>query len=320
MNEPILSIIIPCYNCSSYLDACLLPLVDMDLSYEIILVNDGSTDNTEQRLSKYAKYENIIIVNQKNRGVSATRNVGIDIAKGKYIMFCDSDDYYDSSVIEKMVTVMQNEDVDYVVTPIQMLINQESIKYSVASGVFKTGDFLETIFYQTDLICISGPCAQLYKRDIILNSNIRFIEDMDLGEDTMFNLAYLKCCKKIAGIDEISYYYVRQNENSLYTKFNPKCYEFSKIVCDEMLKLFQINQIHNVEMFKHFFYALYGSLIKIAQQKGEVLDKYIHRFLSDSMVLDSVEYLEKTLKNAILKKAIQYRWKSVLKYIISMKR
>ena len=98
-----LSIIIPAYNCESTIGRCLDNIIDERYSdkYEIIIINDGSQDKTQQICENYKnKYSNIILTNKKNGGVSSARNTGLDIAVGKYIIFIDSDDYTEKSIID----------------------------------------------------------------------------------------------------------------------------------------------------------------------------------------------------------------------------
>jgi len=109
--EKILSIIIPCYNSESYVNENInnLVKVSQDNQIEIIIINDGSTDKTLEKL-KYLKkkYENIIIVNQENLGVSQARNNGLDIARGKYILFFDSDDSINEKEYKKVLELIKN--------------------------------------------------------------------------------------------------------------------------------------------------------------------------------------------------------------------
>ena len=111
-----LSIIVPVYNVSKYLAKCLDSLLCQDLNpeeYEIIVVNDGSTDNSEEISEQYEeRYSNIIVVRQENQGLSGARNTGIKLAKGKYIQFVDSDDYLEPNVLKTLVNKMESDNLD----------------------------------------------------------------------------------------------------------------------------------------------------------------------------------------------------------------
>lgn len=112
----ILSIVVPVYNVENYLSKCLDSILNQDIAkddYEIVVVNDGSTDNSGEIARGYAsRYPNIILINQENQGLSGARNSGIRVAKGKYIQFVDSDDYLEPNVEKSLVERMESEKLD----------------------------------------------------------------------------------------------------------------------------------------------------------------------------------------------------------------
>ncbi|MBQ8784417.1 MAG: glycosyltransferase family 2 protein [Alphaproteobacteria bacterium] len=111
------TVVIPVYNVEKYLEQCLDSVINQTYKdIEIICINDGSTDNSITILEKYALSDNRIkIISQTNQGISAARNAGIKVATGKYITFLDSDDFLSRDAIEKMVTAIENNYVDFVV-------------------------------------------------------------------------------------------------------------------------------------------------------------------------------------------------------------
>ena len=113
----LVSIITPIYNTEKYLSKCLNSIISQTYkNWEVILVNDGSTDNTYELCKKYLSLDNrIYIINKENTGVSDSRNKALDIAKGKYVIFLDSDDYWcDDSILEKMVGLAEKYNLDIV--------------------------------------------------------------------------------------------------------------------------------------------------------------------------------------------------------------
>lgn len=116
MKQPILSIIVPVYNVEPYLERCLLSCLHQDIpqdDYEIIVVNDGSTDGSLQVAERVAKENgNVVIISQKNGGLSAARNTGMKHARGKYFMYVDSDDYLFDNVLSSLLTIVENNDLD----------------------------------------------------------------------------------------------------------------------------------------------------------------------------------------------------------------
>ena len=114
--EELVSIILPIYNAEKYLERCLESIITQTYAnIEIILINDGSTDNSINIIKEYAiKDSRIIIIDKENEGVSVARNIGILKARGKYICFVDADDYIEKSMIEKMKCCIDKENVDLV--------------------------------------------------------------------------------------------------------------------------------------------------------------------------------------------------------------
>lgn len=131
-----LSIIVPVYNVADYLAKCLDSLLAQDLpqnEYEIIVVNDGSTDNSGEIAQQYAdQYANITLINQANQGLSGARNTGIKQAKGDYIQFVDSDDYLEDNVLGRLMKQVKNDDLDVLRFKYQNVrINNESKEYEI---------------------------------------------------------------------------------------------------------------------------------------------------------------------------------------------
>src|SRR5699024_6933853 len=113
---PKVSVIVPVYNVEKYIEKCIQTLVNQTLQdLEIIIVNDGSTDNSEKIIKKYKKeYKNIIYVTKENGGLSSARNFGLLYATGEYVAFLDSDDYVDKIIYEKMYNKAKETNSDYV--------------------------------------------------------------------------------------------------------------------------------------------------------------------------------------------------------------
>lgn len=141
-----LSIIVPVYNVADYLPKCLDSLLAQDLpqnEYEIIVVNDGSTDNSGEIAQQYAdKYASITLINQENQGLSGARNTGIKHAKGDYIQFVDSDDYLEENVLDGLINQVENDDLDVLRFRYQNVrINNTSNIYEIFKP-YKSSSFL----------------------------------------------------------------------------------------------------------------------------------------------------------------------------------
>ena len=114
-----ISIIIPVYNCEEYIKKCIDSIIEQTYKdFEVIIINDGSTDNTNYILNEYKNYSNIIIINQNNHGVSYSRNVGLEKAKGNYICFIDGDDYIDKDYLSTLASHNNNDKYDWIISGI----------------------------------------------------------------------------------------------------------------------------------------------------------------------------------------------------------
>ena len=209
------SVIIPVYNSHSYLDRCVDSVLNQKYNnIEVILINDGSTDNSGALCEKYALNDiRVKVFHKVNGGVSSARNLGIDMASGKYITFVDSDDYLESDYISDMVTP---DDCDFVASHIKVegwrqwkdipLNNMRWDKMNI-------DDFLLGNLHRLNfMVC------KLFKRAIIDEFNIRFDNTISYGEDTLFVYQYLKYISSARTISRASYHYNCYNISSLSKK------------------------------------------------------------------------------------------------------
>lgn len=205
-----ISIIVPVYNAEKTIEKCLNSLLTQkDVNLEIICINDGSEDNTLNILKTYEnKYDNIVVVSQQNKGVSKTRNLGIDIAKGDYIMFVDADDFLKE---DSLCTIDLSEQLDL---------------YKFGYAYSYKNVYQENSFGNRKIVIDENNCnkvfvdvmnninenmvwAQLYKREIL--DGIRFDTDIFYAEDILFNSYVLRKIKTLKYIDSIIYFYERQD-------------------------------------------------------------------------------------------------------------
>lgn len=214
------SIIVPVYNAEKYLDDCLKSIITQTYkNLEIILINDGSTDNSLKVCYKYKEIdERIVVVNNKNHGVSYSRNCGIKIATGNYIVFIDSDDVIDIRYIEKLIEPTKKEDYDLIICGLTHKFREKEkwiSKKEIISNLDKlTGniklDYRFLVHYYLEV-----PVVKLFKKNIIDKNNITFPENLLISEDQVFNREYIKHVKNYTYIDEYLYMYYHRNNNSL---------------------------------------------------------------------------------------------------------
>ena len=221
---PDISIIVPIYNAEKYLNKCIDSLVNQTKKeIELILINDGSTDNSENVIKSY-KDKRIKYFKNKNQGIGKTRNFGIDKATGKYIIFVDSDDYLDLNACEELYKKIEKEKADLVVCDFYRDIDGNLEEVIIPS--FDTSSLKENKNLLLDINL--APWNKIYKTKLIKDNNIKFIENLKY-EDAPFVVDVIKFSKKIAKLNEKLNYYVIHN-NSETTVRDEKVFDIIKII------------------------------------------------------------------------------------------
>lgn len=203
-----ISIIIPVYNSEEYIARCLDSILNQSFSdFEIICLNDGSSDNSLSILKEYAsKDDRVNVYSHSNMGIAKTRNKGIGLAKGKYIMFIDNDDFIDSDYLQTYYDTIENEKVDIVLGGYRRITEKNKILEVRCSKDTKWGKFI-----------IVSPWAKIYKKELIDKFNIKFL-DYGIGEDIYFYVQYIDKALKVKAIDYIGYNWFYNTESVSNTK------------------------------------------------------------------------------------------------------
>lgn len=265
-----ISVIIPAYNAINYIDKCITKLFEQDFKgkYEIIVVNDGSKDETLKKLNEYAKKNEIIkVINQKNAGQAVARNKAIDIATGKYIMFVDIDDFVDNTILTKMYNLAEKKNADLVYCDYYEYYNDNELKIvrnSFTSNEKKNG-----------ILANFAPWGKLYRREFFINSNLRFMEGK-LFEDIAIVPVLAAISKKSVYLKEPLYYYNCANISSIRTKtYNKKLEDIFDSI-DVTYKNFKeydlLNKYFDEIEFIYLYSFLKGGVFRFADFK-EGLDK-----------------------------------------------
>ncbi len=203
----LVSIVIPVYNVEKYLEECLKSVINNTYkNLEIICVNDGSTDNSLEILNEYAaKDGRILVLSQENKGLAGARNHGIKSATGKWVLFVDSDDWIENTYIHDMLTVVEENDVDILITPFRLYDNIHNKMY----GVQNVKEFYGKIPDHLNKLYCEGlwACGRLYKKEIIDEYDICFDEKIRRTEDAPFNFDYLSKAKTFYQTGKAGYVY-----------------------------------------------------------------------------------------------------------------
>lgn len=211
----LVSIIVPVYNVSKYLSDCINSIITQTYSnIEIILVNDGSTDNSGRMCESFAmKDDRISVYHINNAGVSNARNVGINHSNGEFLLFVDSDDWIEVNTVEisikkicetKSDLLIYAMEIDRHKNDIIQSIDKKSIDKNIEVDIF---DFKEYYSYLFEADYLSSSCTKLFKTSIIKEHNLYFSTELVIYEDLVFVLNYIQCSKKICAIRDVLYHY-----------------------------------------------------------------------------------------------------------------
>lgn len=212
--KPTFSIVIPVFNTEKYLKECVESILNQAYdSYEIILVDDGSKDSSLQICREYeARDKRIRAIHKENGGVSSARNTGIELAKGKYITFIDSDDWFRQGALPFAAQRLSETGADVLAFSINRVTKAKSYTYTTLEDW--TGCIKEITFP----LAIGG---YFFLLETIKNNNIRFVDGLAYSEDRVFLYAIAPFCKKLSTCPQ-TYYMYRENTNAATSSKNGK--------------------------------------------------------------------------------------------------
>ncbi|WP_443863754.1 glycosyltransferase [Fusobacterium ulcerans] len=263
-----LSIIVPIYNVEDYLEECLESLYNIkNIELEIILVNDGSKDNSFKIMEKFKDMypEKTVLINKENGGLSSARNAGMKAAVGEYVSFIDSDDFIDVDEFERFFKEGQKDKLDVIVgnmryyTPEKTgdpLFRSEMIKNS---GILKGVDFFWELFQKPK--CFREEVVDdIYRREFLLKNDIWFNENI-VHEDSEFTpLVYLKA-EKVRYIDRAFYFY-RQRTGSIMNKVSEKSIVSLESICERFFDEYKkLGSVKGKEVLSALILSFYSVVV-----------------------------------------------------------
>jgi len=219
-NNPKISVIIPCYNGDKYLSQCVDSILAQTFTdFELLCVDDGSTDDTPKILACYAGKDNRVkVVTKANGGVSSARNAALDIARGEYICFVDADDYVHPDYLKIALNAITGEQADFAHINFQDVTYETKIEPSLmekAKNSVIVNPLTDILPFKNDIFLAS--CAFVYKAKAL--GNIRFSAAI-ISEDILFNSRFLKRAQKGVLITEPLYFYRYNSTSTIHTKFS----------------------------------------------------------------------------------------------------
>lgn len=205
------SVIIPIYGVEKYIRKCLESVLNQTLKeIEIIIINDGTKDNSMQIVEEYINDERIKIINKENGGISSARNVGLKKAQGKYIVFIDSDDFIKSEMLEELFLEAERGNYEIVYSNVILYNNKTKKLKNRDRNTLKIESEKGSYHYR---FCGMEVWNKIYKREFLLKNNILFRENI-IHEDNLFTLKCFFLAKKVKYINKYHYFYRAKRENS----------------------------------------------------------------------------------------------------------
>lgn len=281
-----ISVIIPTYNSQDTISRCIKSILNIknDVHYEIILVDDGSSDNTPKINDEFSlKKPNIYSIHQNNCGVSEARNNGIHHAHGQWICFMDSDDYINAKNFERVIKSFLNQRTDLITSNINF--NGKDMGINKLEYVSNVRKFLEHNYplYGNEVIHVCWN--KIYKTSVINNNNIRFPKDIEMGEDLIFVLRYLMCIHQRVVQTNIAYYNYHINNNSATRSFEHNALKSRELILLDVRKIYTKYKLSFHDMNSLRIKAVYSILLNGLNYTSNEI-RYIKQMKHD-IILDN---------------------------------
>lgn len=302
-----LSVIVPTYNAGDNIRRCIESILNQNIqNVEILVINDGSTDNSSQIVKKYVKQnpEKITYYEKENTGVADTRNFGISIAKGKYILFIDSDDYIKQGLLKELQKYIE-QDIDIIKFKLERVNENNDILEKVDGAVFDKCDG-QTAF---NMLCFSdvlldSPCVYVFKKELFEVNNLKFKVNTEHEDFGLIPLLILKA-KSVISINTYGYCYLQTNDsitrNEDYSKTLKK---FNDVLLhyDNMLEFIEKEKLTENTIKNLKTYYTNAIILKLKELKKQDLDIYIKKLNKRNMIDNiQVNNIKQFIKKIILK-------------------
>lgn len=343
MKQPKVSIIVPVYNVEKYLDRCMRSLLGQTLKeIEIILVDDGSPDNCPALCDKYKlssdnfHWPNIKVIHKTNEGLGLARNSGLEVAKGEYVAFLDSDDFVNVNMYERLYTKAKEKDVDVVYCNCNIYKDEKHIypridvmKEITFLGRKAVDEFLLDMVaplpeYHHDVRYMMSVWHAVYRRSIFMKYGIRFVSEREfVSEDIIFNIDFLPHVESVCYLPDCLHYYV-VNPNSLSHTYDDTKYQrmvsLSWTIRERLAKIYS-EEIYHLHYLRSVFLLLRGNVRRMVLS-GET-NKRIKERLNEKIyheLLCNYPYLRMDLKHKVVFFLLKYRYITPLRILLKLKK
>lgn len=259
-SEPKISVIVPIYNAEKYIDRCMKSIYDQTFKdYEIILVNDGSTDSSDEICRRYqALDDRITYIKKENEGAGSARNKGIEVAKGEYLAFPDVDDWFEPEMYEELYDLAKQGDYDVVFSGANFY-SQAGVELAYSRSVnceavaYKTKDECRAkvmTFFPTSTI-FDVPWNKLYKRSVAIDNGVRF-SDTRRCQDAMFNIDFYNYIESAASVSKAYYNYIENTATTTNRKFPKNYIDINVAYFDKLIGILASWGIYGGDIKRHY--------------------------------------------------------------------
>lgn len=301
------SVIVPVYNCEKYLEKCLDSIINQNYDdYELILIDDGSSDSSVTIVDDYEKkYKNVRVLHKKNAGVSAARNDGIKLAKGKYITFIDCDDYVVDNYFETLhyiICEIPNLDLynfgfySDIEDEKQNLVSQDKINYK--NKLYHSKEEIRNDLVELyDNTMLYNPVNKVYVREIIEKNFLKF-PNYNWGEDVEFNRKYLFKIQNMYNSDVCLYHYIRERDCSITKKYKENLFTIRKKEFFEFNEYFELWKIPKSKYYefscRRYIERVLGCIENEFCIKKTFKNRYknIKCMINDELTIEAIKYVK----------------------------
>ncbi len=294
-----LSVIVPVYNVEKYLPACLDSILKQTgFEFEIILVDDGSTDSSSKICDEYSKRDSRIrVLHESNRGVSVARNTGVSWATGEYVAFVDSDDELVPDAYQTCASYIEkNLEVDCLIYGYHVIKYQKTYSIIPKAGIYTRCDLGKAYTELLLSFLINSPWNKIYRREVISSSGAYFPKEMALGEDLIYNNCYLRKCQQVAVLGKVLYNYYHRDNGSLTTRYHADLFS---IYCRHFEDIKETLAFFNIQNMDTRILSLFWGYAK------EAINMMIHPKCSMS-ILQKYQEIGKILNHPYTQKWIDF--------------
>ena len=273
--KPLVTVVIPNFNCGNYLTRCLDSIFSQAVNFDfnVIVVDDGSTDDSLTVLSQYEHSSDLTIIKQSNSGVSSARNAGIENAQGSYITFVDADDTLCEGSLQLMVDNIN--DSDFISYSYQNIKTDSSvvIQHQI-DGTYSGKTFHDNLFFFANRI-VFAPHAKLISHEFLQNSNVRFPQDISTGEDFIFCMKLFTKANKFTIVDSPVYNYC-ENSSSVTHQFSYDLWKNQSRMIQEVYSLNPPDSKYELEFIVKRMLGVYKTYFPVCGKTEtiDILNKY----------------------------------------------